>query len=457
MQVSAEKPLRSRVVRALYRAVMRMAAPFLTFKYRRRARLEPLYAHDLPARRGYYTGAAAGEYVWVHAVSLGETRACLPLIEAIRRRWPDSQLLLTHGTATGWAAGTPLLRAGDQQTWLPWDEPASVQRFLAHFKPRMGLLMETEVWPELVVACAERRLPLYLVNGRLSERSLHKASRFGLTTLSHLAFSALGGVVAQTADDAMRFEQLGARVLGHLGNVKFDVTVHEAAQAQGQQWRQGLTKPVVMLASSREGEEHAWVDALLSEATQMTLSLSACHWLLVPRHPHRVAEIERLLLGAGFDVQKRSAWAAAGPSDVSAMNGPSAKPCIWLGDSVGEMPVYYALADVALMGGSFAVFGGQNLIEAAACGCPVVVGPHTYNFAQAADWAIACGAAVRAPDMQEALMAGVAIADDVGLRAEMSQAALTLVATHQGASARTIDCVARAAEGNASDARTLGS
>lgn len=147
MQVSAEKPLRSRVVRALYRAVMRMAAPFLTFKYRRRARLEPLYAHDLPARRGYYTGAAAGEYVWVHAVSLGETRACLPLIEAIRRRWPDSQLLLTHGTATGWAAGTPLLRAGDQQTWLPWDEPASVQRFLAHFKPRMGLLMETEVWP----------------------------------------------------------------------------------------------------------------------------------------------------------------------------------------------------------------------------------------------------------------------------------------------------------------------
>jgi 3-deoxy-D-manno-octulosonic-acid transferase len=416
----------------LYRVVAWLLGRVLTAKWRRRGRVEPRYLHDIPARFGHYQHPAGVGYIWIHAVSLGETRACLPLIEAVRAQWPGQPLLLTHSTATGWEAGTPLLQPGDLQTWLPWDEPAAVRRFLTHHQPRLGMLMETEVWPELITQCDALQMPLFLVNARLSDRSLRKALRLG--ALAKWVFSRLAGVVPQTAADAQRLQRLDASVLAPSGNLKFDASINSLQLEEGRQWRASLDKPVLMLASSREGEEASLIGALNDPAHDAYFDVTAYHWLVVPRHPNRVDSVVSMLTAAGFVVRRRSLWGSHGPGTPEAVDS----KVIWLGDTLGEMPLYYGLADVALLGGSFGEWGGQNIIEAAACGCPVVCGPHTYNFAQATDSALAAGAAVRVADLSEAVSVSAAVAVDAPLRAQMADAGTRMVRENQGAAQRTI-------------------
>jgi 3-deoxy-D-manno-octulosonic-acid transferase len=416
----------------LYRVVAWLLGRVLTAKWRRRGRVEPRYLHDIPARFGHYQHPAGVGYIWIHAVSLGETRACLPLIQAVRAQWPGQPLLLTHSTATGWEAGTPLLQPGDLQTWLPWDEPAAVKRFLTHHQPRLGMLMETEVWPELITQCDALQMPLFLVNARLSDRSLRKALRLG--ALAKWVFSRLAGVVPQTAADAQRLQRLDAPVLAPSGNLKFDASINSLQLEEGRQWRASLDKPVLMLASSREGEEASLIGALNDPAHDAYFDVTAYHWLVVPRHPNRVDSVVSMLTAAGFVVRRRSLWGSHGPGTPEAVDS----KVIWLGDTLGEMPLYYGLADVALLGGSFGEWGGQNIIEAAACGCPVVCGPHTYNFAQATDSALAAGAAVRVADLSEAVSVSAAVAVDAPLRAQMADAGTRMVRENQGAAQRTI-------------------
>lgn len=419
----------------LYRLVAWLLGRLLTAKWRRRGRVEPRYLHDIPARFGHYQHPSGVGYIWIHAVSLGETRACVPLLDAVRAQWPGQPLLLTHGTATGWEAGTSLLRPGDLQTWLPWDEPAAVKRFLTHHQPRLGMLMETEVWPELTTQCAALQVPLFLVNARLSDRSLRKALR--LSSLAKWVFSRLAGVVPQTAPDAQRIQRLDAPVLASSGNIKFDVSINNIQLEKGREWRASLNKPVLMLASSREGEEAALISALKDPVHDAYFDVGAYHWLVVPRHPNRVEAVVALFTAAGFTVRRRSVWGADVPDAPEAVDS----KVIWLGDTLGEMPLYYGLADVALLGGSFGEWGGQNIIEAAACGCPVVFGPHTYNFAQATDSALAAGAAVRVADLSEAVSVAAAIAVDAPLRAQMADAGTQMVRENQGAAQRTIATV----------------
>jgi 3-deoxy-D-manno-octulosonic-acid transferase len=416
----------------LYRLVAWLLGRLLTAKWRRRGRVEPRYLHDIPARFGHYQHPSGVGYIWIHAVSLGETRACVPLLDAVRAQWPGQPLLLTHGTATGWEAGTSLLRPGDLQTWLPWDEPAAVKRFLTHHQPRLGILMETEVWPELTTQCDALQVPLFLVNARLSDRSLRKALR--LSSLAKWVFSRLAGVVPQTAADAQRIQRLDAPVLASSGNIKFDVSINNIQLEKGREWRTSLNKPVLMLASSREGEEAALISALKDPVHDAYFDVGAYHWLVVPRHPNRVEAVVALFTAAGFTVRRRSVWGADVPDAPEAVDS----KVIWLGDTLGEMPLYYGLADVALLGGSFGEWGGQNIIEAAACGCPVVFGPHTYNFAQATDSALAAGAAVRVADLSEAVSVAAAIAVDAPLRAQMADAGTQMVRENQGAAQRTI-------------------
>lgn len=423
-------------MRWLYSTLTWAAQPLLRRKLRRRAVAEPGYAVAVEERFGRYGQPAESGFVWVHAVSLGETRAAAILLAALRRTLPGMRLLLTHGTATGRAEGAKLLQPGDVQVWQPWDTPAAVQRFLRQFRPALGILMETEVWPNLVAACRRQGIPLVLANARLNDASLRKAQRLGW--LARPAYRGLTAVWAQTEADAQRLRALGAPVQGVFGNLKFDVEPDGAQLAQGRAWRTAHAQPVVLLASSREGEEALWLDVLKQKvAPALTGQAPAAinsevQWLIVPRHPQRFDAVEQMLRAAGLSVARRSCWQGGLP-----------QADVWLGDSLGEMALYYGLADVALLGGSFAPFGGQNLIEAAACACPVVLGPHTFNFADAAQKACAAGAAQRVVGMAQGVDAACALACDAVTLAAARAAAQGFAQAHRGAAQATADAVRR--------------
>jgi 3-deoxy-D-manno-octulosonic-acid transferase len=408
------------MIRPLYSLLLLGAQPLLRRKLRRRGVQEPGYLEHVEERFGRYAEATAPGRVWIHAVSLGETRAAAILIDELRRQEPGIRILLTHGTATGRAEGEKLLRDGDAQAWLPWDTPGAVRGFLDHFQPAAGVLMETEVWPNLAAACRARGIPLALANARLSAKSLASARR--LAGLSRPAYGALTAAWAQTQADAQRLVLAGAKVEGVFGNLKFDATPNAEQLAQGQAWRAALQRPVVMFASSREGEEAEFLAAIPRDAD--------VQWLIVPRHPQRFDEVGVLVQQAGFSVSRRSAWDDA-PHEAQ----------VWIGDSLGEMALYYGLADAALLGGSFAPLGGQNLIEAAACGCPVVMGPHTFNFAEAAELALEAGAAQRVDSMRSGIEAALALVHDAARLGAAQRAGRDFAQRHRGAARRTAQAV----------------
>ena len=426
-----------------YALLMWLAQPFVRRKLARRSLLEPGYGEAIEERFGHYTQAAetTSTLVWVHAVSLGETRTAAILLKALRAQYPGLRLLLTHGTATGRAEGRALLRPGDIQVWQPWDSQAVVTRFFTHFKPRLGLLIETEIWPLTVAAAKKYAVPLVLVNGRLSEKSLQQALH--MSPLSYPAYGALAKVLVQTDDDARRFRQLGVAPAVVLGNLKFDAAPDAQQQATGKAWRQALGQPVLMFASSREGEEADFfrqISALRQQiqgANAMNSVAPVVKVLVVPRHPQRFDEVQALALQHGLSVSRRSSWAGRPLSNEDAMQAD-----VWLGDSLGEMALYYAMSDVALLGGSFAPLGGQNLIEAAACACPVVMGPHTFNFLEAAELAEASGAALRVADLQHGMQAALALVNDAAAQATAASAGLAFADHNRGATAKTVAVLA---------------
>ncbi len=444
----------SAVALKLYSLLMWLAQPFLRRKLARRGAHEAGYLQAVEERFGRYTQPAEGssELVWVHAVSLGETRAAAVLLKALREKYPGLRILLTHGTATGRAEGLGLLQPGDIQVWQPWDSVGVVARFYKHFKPRLGLLMETEVWPNLIAGAAQQNIPMVLVNGRLSEKSFQQAEK--LLPLSYPAYVGLAAVYAQTEGDARRFAEAGANVAGIFGNLKYDASPDAAQTLKGKIWRRAVRQPVMMFASSREGEEAEFFAKITTLAASEAAfsahgSLSgdldeepeggAFKLLIVPRHPQRFDEVEALALQYGLSVSRRSGWTdpAAGPTrSEEAMHAD-----VWLGDSLGEMALYYGMSDVALLGGSFAPLGGQNLIEAAACGCPVVMGPHTFNFEDAAALAEEAGAARRVADMARAIQVARGLMDEPEARAVASAASLAFARHNRGATAETVNAL----------------
>lgn len=405
----------------VYAALLRLLTPFYLLRLWRRGAQEPLYRHALGERLGFYAGRTEPGRLWIHAVSLGETRAASALIDALRAREPSLKLLLTHSTATGREAGAALLREGDAQTWLPYDTPGAVRRFLRHWQPRIGVLMETEVWPTLQREAERAGLPMVLANARLSEKSLRQGRRLG--ALLRPAARRITLALAQTEADAARIRAMGTARVEVAGNLKYDIAVDPALIARGQAWAHQLGRPVLMLAVSREGEEAA----LLAEWENCPAPRPLL--AIVPRHPQRFDEVAGLIRAAGFTLARRSRWGDAPPAEALAAD-------VWLGDSMREMPLYYGLASVALLGGSFAPLGGQNLIEAAACGCPVLAGPHTFNFAEATELALAAGAAQRCADLAAAVGQGLDLCRQPAERARMHAAALAFSAAHRGAAAR---------------------
>ena len=392
------------LARVAYASVLRLGTPAYLWRVWSRGRVEPDYRLRWWERLGFYredhrarlseSRAQGGPLVWVHAVSLGEARAASALVTALRQQAPGMRLLLTHGTATGREAGKALLRKdqGDLQTWLPYDTPGAVRRFLRMHKPDVGVLMETEVWPVLQHETLRAGVPMVLANARLS-------------VLLRPAVHALRAVLAQTESDAQRLRVMidGASrpTLQVCGNVKFDMTPAPVLLSLGQGWRAasqpGLpARPIVLAASTREGEEaglvQAWKDVALKSGQGDSEGVAVPRLWIVPRHPQRFEEVAALVQAQGLSLSRRSQWPGGLP-DAKALGAD-----VWLGDSMGEMPAYFAAARVALLGGSFAPLGGQNLIEAAACGCPIVMGPSTFNFAEAAELSEAAGAARRVGD-----------------------------------------------------------
>ncbi len=412
------------MARLAYSLLLYLITPLIWLRLLWRGRKQPEYLHNLEERYGFYPPGAPEKLIWVHAVSVGETRAAQPLIEGLLARWPEHRILLTGMTPTGRAAGREVYGGRVIQTYLPYDYPGAVARFFRHFRPAFGVLMETEIWPNLLRGARQAGVPVMLANARLSARSARGYGRF--RGLLGPAFASLSGVAAQTADDAERLARLGASPVVVSGNLKFDVLPAAEKIELGRQWRQAIgNRPVWLAASTREGEEAL----ILAAWRQVTVPRALL--VLVPRHPQRFDEVAALLQQEGLPAIRRS---LAMPGEDTA---------VWLGDSMGEMAAYYSLADLAFIGGSLLPLGGQNLIEAAACECPVLVGPHTFNFLQATDDAIAAGAVRRVADVDELGCQVDALLRDSGRLAAMRLSAGQFARAHQGAAGRMLDLIER--------------
>ena len=409
--------------RFFYTLALYLLLPFIPLRLLWRARKQRAYLRHWPERFGWYPPAAQPAVIWIHAVSVGETRACAPLIDALQIRYPQHRILLTHMTPTGRETGRALFGTRVIQTYLPYDYPGAMRRFLSYFNPAFGLLMETELWPNLIAVCQQRGTPLALINARLSARSARGYAR--VAGLARDTLHALPLICAQTSADAERFTQLGARRITVTGNMKFDVAPPPDAADQALRLRAlwGEQRAVALLASTREGEEALVLDALGTLLPHQLL-------VIVPRHPQRFDTVAALLAARGIPFQRRSENAPI-RADTQAI----------LGDSMGEMFAYYGAADIAIIGGSLLPFGGQNLIEACAMGVPVILGPHTYNFAQAAEDAVAAGAALRVSDARDALTQVQRLLQDTATRKQMGEAAQRFAATHRGATARTLTAI----------------
>ena len=415
-------------MRHLYTMLWSLALPLVLVRLWWRGRKEPGYRAHWTERLGMYGVRGAPVHtLWVHAVSVGETRAAEPLVDALLAAYPASRIVLTHMTPTGRATGKALFaRHGERlvQAYLPYDIPILVRRFIRHFAPRICVLMETEVWPNLIAVCAAATpaVPVALVNARLSERSLRRGRRFG--SLMTDAAEALALVAAQTEFDAARVRQLGASTVEVTGSIKFDVVVPEAARETGAWLRaRSGSRPVLLCASTRDGEE-----AMILGACAALLALPARPLLvIVPRHPQRFDDVAALVAARGLSLQRRSQL-VDGAVDADVL----------LGDSMGEMFAYYAACDLAFIGGSLLPLGGQNLIEACALGKPVLTGPHTFNFALATEAAIAAGAALCIHDGDELIRFAGALFEDTPQRLAMGRHALAFSQRHRGATVRTV-------------------
>jgi 3-deoxy-D-manno-octulosonic-acid transferase len=419
-------------MRLVYSAAWWLAIPFVLLKLWRRGRAEPGYRQNIPERFGFYRQRDNGNrqpLLWVHAVSVGETRAAQPLIDALLAEYPDHVLLLTHMTATGRATGRELFShygARLVQSYLPYDTGWMAARFLRYFKPRISILMETEVWPNMVAQCVRHKVPVALVNARLSERSLRRGKRFEGLMLE--AASGLKLVAAQTDADADRLKRFGATNVHVTGSLKFDVAPPPAMLQRGGQWRAQIgDRPVLLCASTREDEEALIVSVLANAANALGNLLV----VMVPRHPQRFDMVAELIrANPALPMQRRSSL-----NDREALS-PSVR--ILLGDTMGEMFAYYAACDIAFIGGSLLPLGGQNLIEAATIGKPVLIGPHTFNFAQSTEDAIAAGGALRVADAAAMLKGALDLLGNREKCDAMGLAARGFAQQHQGATGRTV-------------------
>jgi 3-deoxy-D-manno-octulosonic-acid transferase len=408
----------------LYRLVLWLAFFLIPLYLLHRARKQVAYRQHWLERLGFYPPFISTQpTLWLHAVSVGETRAAKPLIDALLTAYPTHHIILTQMTPTGRETAQALFPQQVTVAYLPYDYPSAIQRFLRHFHPQFGILLETEIWPHLIHTCADQKIPLFLVNARLSEKSLRGYLK--ISSLITPAMNKLTAIAAQTEADAIRLSQLGTAPIQVCGNLKFDHVPDHTQILQGQNWKKKLHRPTILFASSRVGEETLLLHYIATHAL-----LKDTLFIIVPRHPQRFNQVANLISQYQLPFIRRSAWhGEAILSDVS----------ILLGDSMGEMASYYSCADIALMGGSFAPLGGQNLIEAAMLNTPTIVGPHMFNFTAATYHAVEAGACRQVTDLEEAVTLAISLLKAPQALIPMQQAAQQFAQTHRGAVKKTMD------------------
>ncbi len=432
--------------RLIYTAVGILLVPVLMVYLWMRGRRAPAYrAHWAERFWGPDTGArthafeSAGPVLWLHAVSVGETQAAVPLLRAwLAAQGPSARVVMTHTTPTGRQTGASLcedLLQGPQprlvQCYLPYDLPWANHRFLQWTGAQLGLLMETELWPNLLAQAKQAGLTMVLINARLSARSARQMRRFAW--LARPALTRLDLICAQTQDDARRFQQVGySGSMTVTGSLKFDLSIDETKSALGQQWRSGWSfDQVWLVVSSRDDEEQdlfaAWHQASRSGQLPNNTLL-----IVVPRHPERFDRVFQLAVQAGLQADRRSVSEAL-----------SAETQVWIGDSLGEMAAYVAASDLALMGGSLKPLGGQNPIEVCAQGRPVLMGPHMFNFHQIARLLKDKGAGLGVGSYAAFVEQASALVSDAARFATASAQARAFVIEHRGATQRTLDALLR--------------
>lgn len=396
--------------------------------------------------RNYKNDFAPGA-IWVHVVSLGETRAANPFIRSLLDS--GQRVLLTHLTATGWAEAERVYAQEKaagllQQAWFPYDFPGAARGFLKHYQPKIAILIEREVWPNMVATLIRQNIPVILASARMSARSLRRTLRYH--GLMRPCYQGLTHVYAQSLQDARRLEIAGAKRVCVSGNFKFDLHVDIDKKNRGASFAQNLGRRVIAIASTREGEDQVFIQAIdyqLKRMQQLGIAPELQPlFFLIPRHPQRFNEVAALIADHGLRQVSRTELIELGDNSSSAIEA-CRQAQIVLGNTLGEMPWYYSVCDVAIVGGSFAPLGGQNFIEASAIGCPVIVGPHTDNFAQAVHDALAAQAILQVANQDEAIKSALHLLEDNTKLNKISEQASYWVGQHAGAVTRVMDGISQ--------------
>lgn len=410
----------------LYSLLLYLALPFVLLRLAWRSRHAPAYRERWGERVGRYDQYPLQAHIWIHAVSVGEVQAAEPLVKHFLVRYPNAGVMVTTTTPTGSERLRSLFEDAVRHVYTPVDLTPIMNRFLDAVAPRLAVVMETEIWPNMLSACERRGIPVVLANARLSARSARGYARLGGFTGETLRrFAAIG---AQSPTDAARFQALGVPVerVRVTGNIKFDVRrpgiLIDHAEVLRRHW--GIQRPVWVAASTHEGEE----EQVLLAHRKILDRLARALLVLVPRHPERFERVAALVECRGFVLARRSAKDPCG-EQVS----------VFLGDTMGELPAFLAAGDAAFIGGSLVPTGGHNLLEAAAAGVPVAVGPHTFNFARITELMVREGAAIRVTDVHTLAQCMGEWLGDATTRARVGEQGRRVVQANQGALQRLVD------------------
>lgn len=413
-------------MRYLYSAFLYLLLPFIVLRMFLRSRRAPAYRRRMAERCGYFDlpdWVAESPVIWVHAVSVGETLAAAPVIETLLRDWPGHAVVVTTTTPTGSDRVRALFGERVFHVYLPWDIPGAVRRFVAAIDPRLLVIMETELWPNVLHLCHERGCPVILANARLSARSARGYARFG--SLTRRMLGQLRVVACQSQADGERFLALGLppEALRVTGSIKFDLDLDEALRQQAGSLRESLQRPVLLGSSTHASEEDTILDAFARVCE--TIPDTLC--LLVPRHPERFDSVYALCAERGLRVVRRSSGNAVESTDQ-----------VLLGDTMGELRLLSGVATVAVIGGSFIEHGGQNVLEAAAWGVPVVSGPHMFNFTEITALLLEAGAMIQLASAEELVGCLPGLMADADRRRRMGEAGVTVVQANRGARERLL-------------------
>ena len=380
----------------------------------------------------------AHDTLWIHAVSVGETQAALPLIKALQQRYPQMTLVVTTTTPTGSARVRAALGDTVFHVYAPYDLPGAVRRFLQRTRPRVAIIMETELWPNLIHGCQKHGIPVIVANARLSARSAAGYQR--VAGLTREALQNITVIAAQAQADAQRFIALGADParVRITGNIKFDITLaadlQQRAAALRHTW--GAQRPVWIAASTHANSTSSEDEQVLTAFAAVRLVLPDSLLILVPRHPERFAKVTALCRKSGYNVWLRSEQK---PYDAS--------PDIFIGDSMGELMLFYAASDVAFVGGSLVAHGGHNLLEPAALGIPVITGPHTFNFADISRMLLQADAARQVGTAAELAAVVITFLQNDALRRATGEKGRRLIEQNRGALEKLMTVIGECSDG----------